>query len=176
MSDAYDVVIVGAGVSGGALAVALARQGRRVLLLDKTLKHLDRVRGEYLQPWGVLELKRLGLYERVMADGANIISRSVGYDEISPRDIAEGRARTLGKIFDGVPGCLGYGHPRLCDLLNAMAVEAGATLRRGITDLAVTSGEPPEIAFTVEGVRHNPRWLLAPMAAARKSGGKRASP
>jgi len=169
MSGAYDVVIVGAGVSGGALAVALARQGWRVLLLEKTLKHLDRVRGEYLQPWGVLELKRLDLYERVMAEGANVISRSVGYDEVSPRDVAERRARSLGVILDGAPGCLGFGHPRLCDLLNAMAVEAGATVVRGIIDLAVTSGEPPEIAFTADGTRHVHRPALVIGADGRGS-------
>lgn len=140
-----------------------------MLLLEKTLKHLDRVRGEYLQPWGVIELKRLGLYERVIADGANIISRSVGYDEVSPREIAESRARTLSTILDGVPGCLGFGHPRLCDLLNAMAVEAGATLMRGVTDLAVVSGEPPEIAFTCEGVRHAHRPALVIGADGRGS-------
>jgi squalene monooxygenase len=56
-----DVVIVGAGILGCALAVALGRQGRSVLLLEKSLKEPDRIVGELLQPGGVYALERLGL-------------------------------------------------------------------------------------------------------------------
>lgn len=56
-----DVVIVGAGVLGSALAVALANQGRSVILLEKSLKEPDRIVGELLQPGGVQALEKLGL-------------------------------------------------------------------------------------------------------------------
>ncbi|KAJ9623358.1 Squalene epoxidase [Knufia peltigerae] len=56
-----DVVIVGAGVVGSALAVAFANQGRSVILLEKSLKEPDRIVGELLQPGGVEALTRLGL-------------------------------------------------------------------------------------------------------------------
>ncbi|KAL4792377.1 squalene epoxidase-domain-containing protein [Aspergillus venezuelensis] len=56
-----DVVIVGAGVLGCALAVALGRQGRSVLLLEQSLKEPDRIVGELLQPGGVSALEQLGL-------------------------------------------------------------------------------------------------------------------
>lgn len=56
-----DVVIVGAGVLGSALAVALADQGRSVILLEKSLKEPDRIVGELLQPGGVEALTKLGL-------------------------------------------------------------------------------------------------------------------
>ncbi|KAJ9612539.1 Squalene epoxidase [Cladophialophora chaetospira] len=56
-----DVVIVGAGVIGSAMAVALADQGRSVILLEKSLKEPDRIVGELLQPGGVQALERLGL-------------------------------------------------------------------------------------------------------------------
>lgn len=56
-----DVVIVGAGVLGSALAVALANQGRSVILLEKSLKEPDRIVGELLQPGGVQALETLGL-------------------------------------------------------------------------------------------------------------------
>lgn len=56
-----DVVIVGAGVCGSALAVALADQGRSVILLEKSLKEPDRIVGELLQPGGVEALRELGL-------------------------------------------------------------------------------------------------------------------
>ncbi|CEL00523.1 Putative Squalene monooxygenase Erg1 [Aspergillus calidoustus] len=56
-----DIVIVGAGVLGCALAVALGSQGRSVLLLEASLKEPDRIVGELLQPGGVQALEKLGL-------------------------------------------------------------------------------------------------------------------
>lgn len=56
-----DVVVVGAGVLGSALAIAFARQGRSVLLLEQSLKEPDRIVGELLQPGGVDALAQLGL-------------------------------------------------------------------------------------------------------------------
>lgn len=56
-----DVVIVGAGVFGCAVAVALARQGRSVILLERWMREPDRIVGELLQPGGVAALKKLGL-------------------------------------------------------------------------------------------------------------------
>jgi squalene monooxygenase len=56
-----DVVIVGAGVVGCAMAVAMGKQGRSVLLLERSLKEPDRIVGELLQPGGVKALEQLGL-------------------------------------------------------------------------------------------------------------------
>jgi squalene monooxygenase len=56
-----DVVIVGAGIAGCALAVALGKQGRSVILLEKNLKEPDRIVGELLQPGGVWALEKLGI-------------------------------------------------------------------------------------------------------------------
>ncbi|KAK5150320.1 hypothetical protein LTR04_006832 [Oleoguttula sp. CCFEE 6159] len=56
-----DVVVIGAGILGCALAVALGNQGRSVILLERSLKQPDRIVGELLQPGGVAALERLGL-------------------------------------------------------------------------------------------------------------------
>lgn len=56
-----DIVIIGAGILGCALAVTLGRQGRSVILLEKSLKEPDRIVGELLQPGGVQALEQLGL-------------------------------------------------------------------------------------------------------------------
>ncbi|KAI9645360.1 Squalene epoxidase [Ciborinia camelliae] len=56
-----DVVVVGAGIFGCAIAYALAKQGRSVLLLERWLKEPDRIVGELLQPGGVSALEKLGL-------------------------------------------------------------------------------------------------------------------
>ncbi|ORY65489.1 squalene epoxidase-domain-containing protein [Pseudomassariella vexata] len=56
-----DVVVVGAGVFGCAIAFALANQDRSVLLLERWMKEPDRIVGELMQPGGVQALKQLGL-------------------------------------------------------------------------------------------------------------------
>ena len=56
-----DVVVVGAGIIGCALAITLGKQGRSVILLEKSLKQPDRIVGELLQPGGVAALEKLGL-------------------------------------------------------------------------------------------------------------------
>ncbi|KPM39123.1 hypothetical protein AK830_g7448 [Neonectria ditissima] len=55
-----DVVVVGAGVFGAAMAITLARQNRSVFLLERSLKEPDRIVGELLQPGGVRALETLG--------------------------------------------------------------------------------------------------------------------
>eukprot|EP00891_Asterochloris_glomerata_P002286 jgi/Astpho2/2286/fgenesh1_pm.00040_%23_43_t len=57
----WDLVVVGAGIAGSALAYSQAKDGRQVLLLERDLSQPDRIVGELLQPGGYLQLKRLGL-------------------------------------------------------------------------------------------------------------------
>ncbi|KAI1381731.1 SE-domain-containing protein [Hypoxylon crocopeplum] len=56
-----DVVVVGAGVFGCAIAHALAEQGRSVILLERWMKEPNRIVGELMQPGGVNSLRKLGL-------------------------------------------------------------------------------------------------------------------
>lgn len=79
-----DVVIVGAGILGSALAKALGDSGRSVILLEKSLKEPDRIVGELLQPGGVQALEELGLRHCVEdIDAIRVKGMSVQfYDEI----------------------------------------------------------------------------------------------
>ncbi len=74
-----DVVIVGAGILGCALAVAFGKQGRSVILLEQSLKEPYRIVGELLQPGGVQALEKLGL--RDCLEGIDAI-KVQGYDVI----------------------------------------------------------------------------------------------
>lgn len=56
-----EVVIVGAGVLGSAIAATLSRDGRRVLVVERDLSEPDRIVGELLQPGGYAALTKLGL-------------------------------------------------------------------------------------------------------------------
>ncbi|XP_031251366.1 squalene monooxygenase SE1-like [Pistacia vera] len=60
-----DVIIVGAGVAGSALAYTLAKDGRRVHVIERDLTEPDRIVGELLQPGGYLKLIELGLEDCV---------------------------------------------------------------------------------------------------------------
>jgi len=56
-----DVLVLGAGVAGASLAHVLARDGRKVMLVERDLSEPDTFRGELLQPGGLERLNELGL-------------------------------------------------------------------------------------------------------------------
>nr|QEV81980.1 Squalene monooxygenase [Prunella vulgaris] len=60
-----DIIIVGAGVAGAALAYTLGKEGRRVHVIERDLTEPDRIVGELLQPGGYLKLIELGLEDCV---------------------------------------------------------------------------------------------------------------
>ncbi|KAL2322408.1 hypothetical protein Fmac_026787 [Flemingia macrophylla] len=75
-SGAADVIIVGAGVVGSALTYALAKDGRRVHVIEKDLREPDRIVGEVLLPGGYLKLIELGLEDCLEEIDAQ---RMIGY-------------------------------------------------------------------------------------------------
>ncbi|CAL5434214.1 unnamed protein product [Camellia sinensis] len=71
-----DVIIVGAGVAGSALAYTLGKDGRRVHVIERDLSEPDRIVGELLQPGGYLKLIELGLQDALNEIDAQ---RIIGY-------------------------------------------------------------------------------------------------
>ncbi len=67
-SDIYDVVIVGGGPAGAAAAIALAGNGRRVLLLEEAHPRDFKI-GESLPPAARPILKELGVWDRFTVEG-----------------------------------------------------------------------------------------------------------
>lgn len=65
----HDVAVLGAGVAGCATALALLRQGLRVLLLDRRRAPPDQRFGETLSPSAGPTLRRLGLWPAFLAQG-----------------------------------------------------------------------------------------------------------
>ncbi|XP_057981413.1 squalene epoxidase 3-like isoform X2 [Malania oleifera] len=75
-ASATDVIIVGAGVAGSALAHTLGKEGRQVHVIERDLTEPDRIVGELLQPGGYLKLIELGLEDCVQEIDAQ---RVLGY-------------------------------------------------------------------------------------------------
>ena len=66
--DNFDVVVVGGGPAGAAVAIALARLGRRLLMVEESAGVAARV-GEALPPAARPVLRELGLLDQVASDG-----------------------------------------------------------------------------------------------------------
>jgi flavin-dependent dehydrogenase len=60
----YDVIVAGGGLGGSALAKVMAGSGARVLVLEQEARFNDRVRGEFLPPWGSPKHRGLALRTR----------------------------------------------------------------------------------------------------------------
>jgi 2-polyprenyl-6-methoxyphenol hydroxylase-like FAD-dependent oxidoreductase len=93
-----DVVVVGGGIAGGALATVLATAGASVIVLERSTEYRDRVRGEYMQPWGVPEAQRLGVLDVLLEAGGNVATRMVPYDETVDPAAAEQATVDLAEI------------------------------------------------------------------------------
>lgn len=145
-SAAYDVVCVGGGLGGAALARGLAQAGASVLVLERTRAFSDRVRGEVLVPWGCVEAQRLGLLD-LLRDGCGhdltSWAISVGGTEVMRRAIADGNETGLPVVT--------WFHPDMQDIVLRAAQQAGAEVRRGASVTQVLPGRPPRVRFRTAG-------------------------
>lgn len=144
-----EVLVVGCGIAGGALATALARAGRDVVVLEAQTEYQDRVRGEKLFPWGAAEAERLGVVD-VLVEGAGAY-RSPGARVFNGIDGVESPSSRV--FADLVPGAfsLNFQHRLATEALARAAAEAGARVLRGVSDVSVSPGENPMVSFTVDG-------------------------
>ncbi|HZZ86738.1 MAG TPA: FAD-dependent monooxygenase [Caulobacteraceae bacterium] len=149
--NSYDLVIVGGGIGGSALATVMARAGRSVLVLEASEQFQDRVRGEWIAPWGVAEVQRVGLYETLMAAGGHHLTRHATFDASYAPDVALATALPLNIFKEGVAGPLCIGHPKHCQTLIDAAAAAGAHVCRGVIVGKVEPGASPKVTFEHEG-------------------------
>ena len=134
-NTSYDVVTVGGGLGGSALAKSLSSKGVRVLVLERERQFKDRVRGEYMSPWGVAEARELGIYELIRDNaGKDVPLVDMGF---GPRDLVATTPHQL--------PALGFYHPEMQEAVISAAAKAGAEVRRGVTVLDVKTGSPVKI-------------------------------
>ena len=148
-----EIVVVGGGIAGGAIATVLARAGFDVLVLERTTVYPDRVRGEFVPPWGVAELRKLALLDLLLQNGGHISTQFVPYGETLTPAEAEQRPLDLTKMHPDAPGTLCVGHPRMCEVFAEAAAGAGAHIVRDVTEINVKAGDKPQVSFSHAGSR-----------------------
>ena len=105
----YDVVIAGARCAGAATALLLARQGARVLLLDKSRYGTDTLSTHALMRGAVLQLHNWGLLPRVIAAGTPPVQSAIFYlpgavstVEIKPKNGVEALYAPRRTVLDAI--------------------------------------------------------------------------
>jgi len=137
----YDLIAVGGGLGGSAVARVMAAAGARVLILEQEPKFKDRVRGEFLAPWGVAEARRLKIDDLLESCGCYVSKIEMGMG--TPRDLAATTPQ-------GLPA-LGFSHPEMQEALLESASSAGAEVRRSTVVTDIQPGQPPQVQFRAPG-------------------------
>lgn len=151
---AYDIITIGGGLGGAALARSMAERGARVLVLERETKFKDRVRGEGMVPWGSVEAKKLGIYDLLLSSCGHEL---LWWDNFAgPMQMAH---RELVSTTPGASVSLAFYHPEMQETLLAAAEKAGAEVRRGVRAKSVTPGKEPSV--TVEGAGGKSETLSA---------------
>ncbi len=148
MTERIDVIIVGAGCAGTTLAVLLARQGFRVVVLERGQNLKDTRSTHMFEADALAFLDRLGLTERLRATGAPLI----GHADMRVADV---HVQIDLPQRPGDIGAIASVRRRTLDpLLAQAAVEAGADVRMKatVTDLLMEGGRVIGVRFR-EGKR-----------------------
>jgi len=138
----FDGIVVGAGVAGSTTAALLARQGFRVLLVEKATFPREKICGEGLMPAGASILDELGILSELRAQGAQAFS---GIHFHLPRD------RCLELNFGEVsPTAQGWVVPRIAldtHLARFAAQQPGVQLLEAFKVLSAQTG-PTQVNVT----------------------------
>ena len=156
-----EVIVVGGGIAGCAVAVRLAEAGVAVKVLERERAYRDIVRGEALVPWGFREAVQLGLENVILeTEGVSVMTRMVPYDESLSVEQAQRHSRDLSDAVPEAPGVVGVGHPELREALATAAAKAGAAVVRGVRRTVVHSGADPTVTYEVDGQIYMERCRL----------------
>jgi flavin-dependent dehydrogenase len=120
----YDAIVVGARAAGSPTAMLLARNGHRVLLVDRTTFPSDTLSTHYIHQPGIARLRRWGLLERLAETGCPPV-RMLTFD-VGPFALTGAPPPSAGTADAYAPR-----RTILDALLVEEAAEAGAEVRTG---------------------------------------------
>ena len=139
--QAFDVIVVGGGLAGSALAGVLAQAGLGVLVVEREAGFRDRIRGELTWPWGVTEARELGL---------EAVLQQAGQVELPAVQFYEDQRVAVTEPFESVP-MIGFSHPRLQEALFTWAGAQGATTVRPAKATGFALNGRPTVTVVVDG-------------------------
>ncbi|MBJ8344301.1 NAD(P)/FAD-dependent oxidoreductase [Antrihabitans sp. YC2-6] len=160
-----DAIVVGARCAGSATAVALARAGRRVVVLDSARFPSDTLSTHLLWTSGLAELQELGALDRVLANGAPRLRTA----------LAAGSGHTITARFpalDGIDYALCVRRTGLDAALVDTARQAGADVREGcrVDQVVWNAGRVAGVSYTDSvGAQRELRASLVVGADGRRS-------
>jgi menaquinone-9 beta-reductase len=165
----YDALIVGARCAGAATALLLARQGWRVLLIDRAPYGSDTLSTHALMRVGVQQLERFGLLERLAELGAPAVRRTVfhyGSDARFEPGSDPSAIEIAMKARYGVDALYAPRRTSLDRMLVDAACEAGVEVQHSCGLLALQpdwSGRVAGAVLAPEGLPPHPistRWVI----------------
>ena len=142
----YDIITVGGGLGGAALAKAMAEKGCRVLVIEREDEFKDRVRGEWMSPWGYAEAKELGLRDLMLANGGHELANWDTF--LGPMNA--GRREFPATTPQELPALTFY-HPQMQEAVLAAAEGAGAEVRRSARARGVNADGSPTVEIEWDG-------------------------
>jgi flavin-dependent dehydrogenase len=123
MTTSWDVVVIGGGPAGASCAIALARSGRRVLLLERETIARPRM-GESLSPAAVRHLEAIGLGDHLAKAGFVIKTGAKFF-------AGPGAASWTVRYGTGGTRAIHVRREELDGMLLAQAAESGVWVRHG---------------------------------------------
>jgi flavin-dependent dehydrogenase len=124
----------------------LAENGVRALVVERETAFKDRVRGEWIAPWGVAEAQKLALYEPLIEHCAHVTP--CWNDVMQP--LRDFRTTTPQR-----PPTLTLYHPAMQETVLGSARNAGAEVWRGATVRGLRPGDPPAFLSNETGGSSN---------------------
>lgn len=158
----YDVITVGGGLGGASVAKVLAEKGLRVLVTEREETFKDRIRGEWLAPWGVAEAQKLGLYDLLLEKCAHE----------QPLSMFGGTLRDFRTTTPQQLPALTFFHATMQEAVLDAAKRAGAEVRRGVNVRHVRTGQPPSVSIETRGVTDELSARMVVCADGRSSMGR----
>ncbi len=118
----YDAIVIGARCAGSPTAMLLARQGYRVLLVDRATFPSDTISTQIIWPMGIARLQRWGLLDKLVASNCPKVAKFT-------MDLGDFPLSGWGPPVEGIVDSYAPRRTVLDKILVDAAVNAGAELR-----------------------------------------------
>ncbi|TYI98403.1 hypothetical protein E1A91_D01G212100v1 [Gossypium mustelinum] len=155
--NAIEVIIVGAGVAGSALAYTLGKEGRRVRVIERDLNQPDRIVGELLQLGGYLKLLELGFQDSVHEIDAQRVFSYVLYKNRKNTRLSY----TLKHFQSDVAG-MSFHNGRFIQRMRHKAASLPNIEQGTMTSLIEENGTIKGVQYKTKGGRESSAYICSP--------------